>query len=195
MKHPSNRELFAYWNEKRGPRPAPDRAEIEPAAIRRLLGDTYVLEVDLNGSYPFRIAGTRLCALFARELKGESFIQLWQQPMQSVVRELMAVAVEEKVGLIASVTGSTADDTLLPVDLEMLLLPLGSHSRSEARVLGALAPLATPYWLGARSVGPLSLGQFRHVGDSIETTRSPRLRAVVGRTRHGLTVYEGGRRD
>ena len=30
MKHPSNRELFAYWNEKRGPRPAPDRAEIEP---------------------------------------------------------------------------------------------------------------------------------------------------------------------
>ena len=107
----------------------------------------------------------------------------------------MAVVVEEKVGLIASVTGSTADDTLLPVDLEMLLLPLGSHSRSEARVLGALAPLAAPYWLGAKPVGPLSLGHSAMSASRIEATRPPRLRAVAGRTRHGLTVYEGGRRD
>ena len=148
MKHPSNRELFAYWTERRGNRLAPERADIEPAAIRRVLGDTFVLEVDAKVIHPFRIAGTRLCALFARELKGESFIRLWQRSGQTALRELIAVVVEEKIGVIASVTGSTADDTLLPIDLEMLLLPLASQSRADARVLGALAPLAAPYWLG-----------------------------------------------
>lgn len=195
MKHPSNRELFAYWNERRGDRLAPERADIEPAAIRHVLGDTFVLEVDTHASHSFRIAGTRLCALFARELKGESFIRLWQRAGQTALRELIAVVVEEKIGVVASVTGSTADDTLLPVNLEMLLLPLAYQSRSEARVLGGLAPLAAPYWLGAKAIGPLALGQFRHVGDALEETAQPRFKAAAGRLRHGLTVYDGGRRD
>ena len=80
MKHPSNRDLFGYWNERRGARLAPERADIEPSAIRQILGDTFVLEVDSRASHPFRIAGTRLCALFGRELKGESFVRLWQRP-------------------------------------------------------------------------------------------------------------------
>jgi len=60
MKHPSNRDLFAYWNERRGARPAPERADIEPAAIRHVLGDTFVLEIDRATQHPFRLAGTRL---------------------------------------------------------------------------------------------------------------------------------------
>ena len=74
MKHPSNRELFAYWNERRGERLAPERADIEPAAIRHVLGDTFVIEMCGSESHLFRIAGTRLCALFGRELKAENFI-------------------------------------------------------------------------------------------------------------------------
>ncbi len=82
MKHPSNRELFDYWNERRGERLAPERAEIEPSAIRHVLGDTFVLEVNGAGNHLFRIAGTRLCALFGRELKTESFLPLWQRSAQ-----------------------------------------------------------------------------------------------------------------
>jgi hypothetical protein len=43
MKHPSCREFFAYWDEKRGGARAPDRSEIEPSAVRELLGDIFVL--------------------------------------------------------------------------------------------------------------------------------------------------------
>ena len=195
MKHPSNRELFSYWNERRGTRLAPERADVEPSAIRRVLGDTFVLEVDSRANHPFRIAGTRLCALFARELKGESFIMLWQRPGQTALRELIAVVTEEKVGIVASVSGATADDTLLPVSLEMLLLPLAYQARNDARVLGALAPMAAPYWLGAKAVGPLTLGTFRHIGDPVDTLVSPRFKAAAGRLRHGLTVYDGGRTE
>jgi hypothetical protein len=193
MKHPSNRELFDYWNERRGSRLAPERADIEPSTIRGVLGDTFVLEADGTVSHPFRIAGTRLCALFGRELKGESFIQLWQRSAQTALRELIAVVAEEKIGVIASATGATADDTLAPVNLELLLLPLAYRLRNDARVLGALAPLATPYWLGARAIGPLTLGMFRHIGAPAEGVAAPRFRAAAGRLRHGLTVYDGGR--
>jgi hypothetical protein len=192
MKHPSNRDLFSYWNERRGNRLAPERSEIEPSAIRRVLGDTFVLEAGGLAKYRFRIAGTRLCALFGRELKGESFVELWQRAGQAAVREMVAVVMEEKAGIVASVTGATADDTLLPVTLEMLLLPLTFESRADARVLGALAPLAAPYWLGAKAIGPLALGMFRHVG-AIDAVAPPRFRAAAGRLKHGLTVYDGGR--
>jgi hypothetical protein len=31
-----------------------------------------------------------------------------------------------------------------------LLIALACQSRADARMLGALAPMATPYWLGAK---------------------------------------------
>jgi hypothetical protein len=193
MKHPSNRELFDYWNARRGERLAPERSDIEPSAIRSVLGDTFVLEASGFDNHLFRIAGTRLCALFGRELKGESFTSLWQRTGQTSIRELLAVVMEEKVGVVASVTGATSDDTLQPVQLELMVLPLASHSRSEARVMGALAPMAAPYWLGARAIGPLTLGMFRHVGPAVDMVSPPRFKSAAGRIKHGLTVYDGGR--
>ncbi|MEA2982219.1 MAG: hypothetical protein QOF91_3630 [Alphaproteobacteria bacterium] len=192
MKHPSNRELFEYWNERRGERLAPERADIEPGAIRQVLGDTFVIEATGAENHVFRLAGTRLCALFGRELKAENFTRLWHRSGQTAVRELIAVVMEEKIGIVASVTGATSDDTLAPVTLEMLLLPLAYQSRGEARVLGALAPMAAPYWLGAKAVGPLTLGMFRHIG-AMADTAAPRFKAAAGRLKHGLTVYDGGR--
>jgi hypothetical protein len=191
MKHPSNRELFEYWNQRRGDRLAPERADIEPAAIRRVLGDTFVLANFPDHS--FRIAGTRLCALFSRELKGENFIKLWQRSGQTAIREMIAVVMEEKVGVVASVTGATSDETLAPLHLEMMVLPLAYQSRGEARVLGAIAPMAVPYWLGTKAIGNLTLGMFRHIGSALEEMPAPHFRAAEGRIRHGLTVYDGGR--
>lgn len=193
MKHPSNRELFDYWNERRGERLAPERAEIEPSAVRQVLGDTFVLQVNGIDNHLFRLAGTRLCALFGRELKSKSFMKLWQRSGQTAVRELIAVVMEEKIRSVASVTGATSDDMLAPVNLEMLLLPLAYHSRGEARVLGALAPMAATYWLGAKAIGPLALGMFRHIGAAADT--APLFKAAAGRLKHGLTVYDGGRAE
>lgn len=194
MKHPSTRELFTYWNKQRGDRLAPERGDIEPADIRQVLGDTFVLAADIVANHPFRLAGTRLCALFGRELKAESFVKLWDRTAQNAIRELVAVVMEEKVGVVASVTGATASDAVLALKLELVLLPLASQSRLEGRVLGALAPMAAPYWLGAKAIGPLTLGMFRHIGGAAEAGTPPRIVAAAGRiSRHGFTVYQGGR--
>ncbi len=54
MKHPSNREFFAYWDEKRGSARAPDRSDIEPAAVRDLLGDIFVRPLAIRFGSPAR---------------------------------------------------------------------------------------------------------------------------------------------
>jgi len=187
MKHAASRELHAYWEERRGKRAAPERADIEPGAIRRVLSDAFMLALDGGAGHPFRLAGTRVCALFGRELKGEPFIGLWAAASQPVVSDLLAILSDERVGTIAGVAAQSADGE--PIDLELLLLPLAAGRPSLARGIGILAPLKTPQWLGASAVGALTLGSRRHVGASVESRLLPRFMAP----RRRLIVHEGGR--
>ena len=191
MKHPSSRDLYAYWNERRGTRTVPERADIEPGAIRHLLGDAFILAIDASGGHPFRLAGTRLCALFGRELKGEPFTDLWTAASRTTIRDLLAVAMEESVGTVAGVSArSTAGYGL---DLELLLLPLGSRRTSHARAIGVLAPIRSPHWLGTSELGGLILGNRRHVGPAVEAGAVPRFMAAPGAGRRGFVVHQGGR--
>jgi hypothetical protein len=189
MKHPASLELYAYWEERRGQRPAPERTEIEPGAIRQTLSDTFMLALgDAEGGYPFRLAGTRVCALFGRELKGEAFIGLWATASRSTICDLLAILADECVGTVAGVSAHNVQGE--PLDLELLLLPLGGRRPSLARTIGVLAPLKPPQWLGVSPINGLSLGTHRHIGAPIKSRLMPRFMAIRGR--RGLVVYEGG---
>jgi hypothetical protein len=58
------------------------------------------------------------------------------------------------------------------------------------RLLGVLAPVVVPYWLGAESVVTLTLGAVRHLGPGVETLDAPRFARAPARPR--LTVHQGG---
>lgn len=50
--------LYAYWDEKRGDRPMPARADIDPADIGPLL--SYITLMDIvDGRYRYRVMGSR----------------------------------------------------------------------------------------------------------------------------------------
>lgn len=193
MKHPSSRALFAYWDAQRGLRAAPERADIDPAAIRHILADTFVLAADFSGACRFRLAGTRICSLFVRELKDQPFLGLWNEASLASMRELTDIVEQESLGVVAGATGVTAQgDT---IDLELLLLPLSRRGHARVRALGVLAPLSPPpYWLGSHPVRELQLGALRHVGSGIDGGVAASLTAPPpgGRMRHGFTVYDGG---
>jgi hypothetical protein len=193
MKHASTRAVFEYWNKKRGIRAAPARAEIDPVEIRQALSDTFMLAADFVGELRFRLAGTRVCALFGREIMGESFGALWDDNSRKSIDALLAVVTEEKSGAVAGLTGRTEDGA--EADLELLLLPLAQDGHSRIRALGVLAPTVPPYWLGAKPMVELALGVLRHVGTETERGYAPRLvpAAPGSRVRHGFVVYSGGR--
>jgi hypothetical protein len=193
MKHSSTRELFDYWNVRRGTRSAPERSEIEPGAIRGVLADTFMLTFDPRGGHPFRIAGTRVCAAFGRELKGVAFTDIWAGASQDFIREVLATVATESVGLVAAASGRSCEGARL--ELEFLALPLAHRGGASTRILGALVPTETPYWLGAQTLGSLALGTIRYLGPQTGPYSVPRGAPGVpsdARVRHGLVVYDGG---
>jgi hypothetical protein len=193
MKLQSTRAVFEYWNKKRGTRPAPARADIDPAEIRHALSDTFMLTADFTDQLRFRLAGTRVCALFCREIKGEAFAELWNESSRKSIEELLAIVTHEAVGVVAGLTAQTEDGA--KADLELLLLPLGHTGHARIRAIGVLAPTISPYWLGAKPVTELTLGTLRHTAVDADISIAPRLIPAAGgsRIRHGFVVYSGGR--
>jgi len=193
MKHASTKTVFAHWNTRRGARPAPARAEIDPVAIRHALGDTFILAADFAGELRFRLAGTRICALFCRELKGEAFGTLWGESGRESIEHLITVVNNENIGAVAGVNGRTASGE--QADLELLLLPLAHDGPARVRALGVLAPAAPPYWLGEKPAAELALTTLRHLGSTPESLGSPSLAPAAegSRIRRGFVVYSGGR--
>ena len=101
MKHQVTRELYTYWDSLRCGRTAPERSDIDPAAIHTILGDTFILEYNDEDSQTFRLAGTRLCGSFCRELKGRNFLDLWKkEDLASIKILLTAVADDEAAAVI-----------------------------------------------------------------------------------------------
>jgi len=215
MKHVLSHELYAYWNAQRGMHVLPDRADIEPGAIRGVLADTFILATSASAGPRFRLAGTRLCALFCRELKGENFASLWTPDGCSEMHARIATVAEDSIGLVGNARAQNADGAL--VDLELLLLPLGLRGIAGKRIIGTLAPFEAPYWLGVTPITNLTLGSFRHLDAALDRdapvfvsgavaaevlcaekpghaptqARTPSLPSVK-RAQHGLKVYDGG---
>jgi hypothetical protein len=194
MKHPSARAVFDYWNKKRGSRPAPARADIDPTEIRHALSDTFMLAADFVDQLRFRLAGTRVCALFGREIKGEAFSALWSESSRKSIDDLLANVNNQATGAVAGLTARAEDGA--EADLELLLLPLAHVGHARIRALGVLAPIIPPYWIGAKPVLELALGTLRHIGPDADNGLAPRFvpAAAGSRVRHGFVVYSGGRK-
>ncbi|WP_054313092.1 PAS domain-containing protein [Mesorhizobium sp. 1M-11] len=138
--------LFQYWNRLRHGRPAPRRTEVEPADIKALLADTFILEKDTRGEAVFRLAGTRLCATFGRELKGFSFPSLWREKDQRLVSRLMQGVFDQQSAVLVNYEGISRGG--YSCRFELLALPLNGGAE-HPRCLGVVNSAEKPFWLGA----------------------------------------------
>lgn len=144
--HAATEELFHYWDRRRGNRPAPDRSEIEPGEIRGILPDTFILEVDSAFGFTWRLAGTRVCALHCRELKGRDFLSDWTGQHRETVRSLLEAVIRDHAVAVLQFDAHTERKQSL--DIEMVLMPLRVFGRPTCRILGAIGPMDLPYWVG-----------------------------------------------
>lgn len=191
MKHTSSRLLFSYWDGLRGERAAPERKDIEPGRIRQVLADTFILSLGPDGSATFRLAGTRVSALFGRSLKETQFSALWPGERRTEPDKLIDVVANETTGIIAGLTGTTELGSTL--GLEMLLLPLRHEGATNARLLGALSPITIPSWMGLMPLTDLELRSTRVIRTPKDRQReasSPAAEAASRRSR--FVVLQGG---
>ncbi|MGP0059591.1 MAG: PAS domain-containing protein [Beijerinckiaceae bacterium] len=200
MKQPATRELFDYWNCLRGDRAAPDRAEIDPAAIRNVLADTFMLEVDADHRFPIRLSGSRFNALFCCEKKGHSFLDMWSAEEARKIAAVLLTVVDAACPLIAE--AAAAPEGYPEQKFELLFLPLRHGGESKARILGSLSLLRKPAWLGLLPVDELSLKSLQKVDGTASIAATPKpLRPALPvphggadfETRGHLRVFRGGR--
>jgi hypothetical protein len=183
MKHPSNREFFAYWDEKRGEARAPDRSEIEPEAVRELLGDIFVLSYDNAAGYPFRVAGTRVCALLGCDLKDRSFSALFGAHDRREIEDIIAAVAEETLAAVAGITATSEDGSQAP--LELLLLPFNHRAHTPLSLTGLLAPFEGTHGV----LRDFQLTSWRYLNHPPERLVPRALRKL--KIARGFMVYEG----
>jgi hypothetical protein len=212
MKHQGSISLFQYWDRLRNGRPAPRRTEIEPADIKTLLADTFILEKDARSEAVFRLAGTRLCALYGRELKGFSFASLWRDKDQRLVGKLAEGTFRSKSIVVIAFDGVSRN--LRENSFELLLLPLdGGHE--NPRCMGIVSAMQAPFWLGADPVVEARIDTVRVVDPEREPVflgnrpavkvpalapdvvdlRNHRPQGRSGRRIRHLVVLDGGREE
>jgi len=183
MKHPSNRAFFAYWDDRRGGARAPERSEIEPGAVRELLGDIFVLSYDGAAGYPFRVAGTRVCALLGCDLKDRSFSALFAAEGRREIEDIIAVVAEEMLAAVAGITATSQDGS--PAHLELLLLPFNARAHTPISLTGLLAPFGD----GHSVLRDFKLTSWRYLAHPPQRLVPRALRKLA--VARGFMVYEG----
>ncbi len=149
MKETTSQQLYAYWNDVRGGRLAPRRFEIEPSRIAAILPDTFILErIDTNTAR-FRLAGTRICEAFVSEFRGINIFELFAPRSRRPEAGYCDHLQEGGVGVFKP---RRHDGKRQEPAFEMLIVPLIHTNETIDRLLGSLAPLETPAWLGHEPV-------------------------------------------
>ena len=159
MRHAVSDGIYAYWRAlKKGGCP-PERNAVEPGAIRGVLANTFVLDFDPAGGFPFRISGSNVNALFMKELRGAAFLEIWREADRARVASILEAAADEEAPYVIIAEARPAG--LTPAGIEVTLLPLRHLGSTRARMLGSLAAGAGSDWLGLIGAGPAVLSTYR----------------------------------
>jgi hypothetical protein len=136
---PLHRQMYAYWEQKRGSRRVPSRADIDPTEIPRLLPNLLISEHVAEGSierWRYRLAGTAVAAAFGRNPTGHYIDELTKGAYREFIERIHRIVRDEQRALFC------ASEYTGPRDLRMsakrLLLPVTTDGRQVDQIITLL---------------------------------------------------------
>jgi hypothetical protein len=135
---------------------APRRFEVEPAKIAALLPETFIAEGAGLLGCRFRLAGTKICEQFGRELRGADLLSLWQDSDRDAVSSLLRTVLTNGAVGYGNFTAYTRTER--HADFEFVLLPLIHTGDAVNRILGAITAIEPPFWLGSEPLARQEIG-------------------------------------
>jgi hypothetical protein len=174
--HPNTELLIDYWRQRSAGRPAPTRADIDPADFRELMPQTFMLGRASRGDYPLRLVGGFVADLHRKPLRGASGLAIWAPIDRIAIQTALELARRGPHPIIARAEAIAGDG--LTLDLEILFAPLEGPTGEIDRWLGLYQPLTPVAWLNDKAVTELRLVDTQTAGGE-----EPRLTlaAVDGR--------------
>jgi hypothetical protein len=139
LAHPTLAFLRDYWEQKRGSRAMPARADIDPAEMRHHLGWMILADV-LPGlaDFRYRLIGTRVTQYFQRNITGKTISEAYAE--NGPAAQKMALAVYRKVARDRVVLRTFGDIGWLGHDFlefDQLFVPLSDDGSAVNMVLSA----------------------------------------------------------
>jgi hypothetical protein len=149
MKHRNNHFAVGYWSLIRRGRPAPDQADVDPKALKRLLPFVFLLDAR-HSHFVYRLAGTTLCERYGGELRGRDFLAQWDRDSRKRLSTLLHDALAESTPLCLTSVGTTADCRM--IEIETVLMPVTFNGETPERFLGVAQVLTDATPLLGRSI-------------------------------------------
>jgi hypothetical protein len=149
MKHLNNHFAVGYWSLIRRGRPAPDQADVDPKALKRLLPFVSLLDAR-HSHFVYRLAGTTLCERYGGELRGRDFLAQWDRDSRKRLSTLLHDALAESTPLCLTSVGTTADCRM--IEIETVLMPVTFNGETPERFLGVAQVLTDATPLLGRSI-------------------------------------------
>ncbi len=127
------RQLFQYWDEKRGHRSAPSREDIDPAQMVEFLSNVFLIDVEEEPRrYRVRLMGTALDHWYGRDLTGCHVDEITDQ----VLAALDELVTTWEPWLVSGEYVKKSDRAIV---YELLALPMSSDGATVNMILGGVA--------------------------------------------------------
>jgi len=138
MLHPGSRALFRYWETIRGEMSAAQRDHLDLTKIRSLVPFLFMIERKPGTSYVWRLAGTRVCDLWATELTGKPALTLAERFERETVARLFDGVIDNHQPFVLRFRLHSAKG--MNATAEFVGLPLLSRNGAATYVFGVIMP-------------------------------------------------------
>jgi len=134
MSHPETDALRALWEEKRGSRTLPLRADFNGAGIGRWVTHLSIADVLPDEQFQFSAFGKGLAEVYGQDLTGSLLADLTPSDIWKVVLQHYREVVRSKQPLFAPISVSNGN---WYTEVSRLLLPLSNDGENVSFILGA----------------------------------------------------------
>ena len=188
--HPGARSLLGLWQDLRGGRDLPGRADLDLRQMPRQAPWLFIVETAGEApGFRYRLAGTGICGLLRREVTGTDFLAGWESFERGAIARTLRVVTHRLRPAHFRLRFLT--DRGQKIGVDMLALPVLARDGRTAHILGGLFPHANPEIWHYDSITPadlVSVRLFDGRGDSIaarEPAQAPRkFRLISGGLDH-----------
>ncbi|HXC54654.1 MAG TPA: PAS domain-containing protein [Rhizomicrobium sp.] len=137
--HPSCAFLRAYWEQKRGGRAMPSRADISPAQLKDHLGWVMILDVLPGGrDFRYRLIGTLVTQYFFADSTGRTVMEAFAPNGEAVAKSVNGVfrkVARDKIVMRTAGQANWLSEGL--EEFEAIYLPLSDDGESVTHILHA----------------------------------------------------------
>ncbi len=167
--HPGSRQLFRHWEMLRAERACPTRDEFTFEPIKAIMPDLMVIDRDyLRNSFRYRLAGTRLCNLFNRNLTATNVLAGWDSFENDVISRHLLTVINQKQPAVIRMRFTT--DRGQVVAAELLAIPVQMRGSHRVQIIGGLFPFRAAQSLGHTSIVKQEMASARVIWTEHETS-------------------------